>query len=364
MANATFEPKYNRWRFRLVRNGVTKTFYSYKKGQAGKRDVIARAREWEYGTTVHEISTVGKCWTIFMETTAKRIGEQSASYKDHETFGRLYILPAIGKMKMQAVTKMHLQRILDEAKPKNPRTKVLSKKYLTKMRSTIMQFVRFCEEYNYYEGIKGDLYIPHGHPTIGREILQPSQIKALLEPSDLTYHKCLCFMVCTGVRPGEAIGLKWSDIDYKNGVITINRSINTKGIETEGKNKNAHRVIPLTPLVNKILDDQRAATKKLKSEWIFCSAIGDRGNQSTLGHHYDQLAQERGFGGSPYALRHTFVSMVKNTMPEQMVRTLVGHGINIDTFGVYGHSVEGELRQAADIMDLTFTNLDRDVNNK
>lgn len=361
MATATYEAKYNRWRLRIVRDGHAKTFYSYKKGLAGKRAVIAKAREWEYGGTASSMSTVRQCWDNFMEMNACRIGAQSESYKDHEKFGRLYILPAIGRMRMQSITKFHLQHILNDAKPHDKRTKVLSKKYLTKIRSSITQFMKFCTEYGYHDGIKGDLYIPQGHTVVGREILQPAQIKKLFEPSELTFHKALCFMVCTGVRPGEAIGLKWSDVDHKNGVITINRSINTKGVETQGKNKNARRLIPLTPLVSRILDEQRAATRALQSEWIFCNAIGERGNQSTLGHHYDQLAKERGFGGSPYALRHTFVSMVKNTMPEQLVKTVVGHSVSMDTFGVYGHVVDGELKQAAEIMDLTFNQLDQEI---
>ena len=355
MATPIFDEKNQRWRLRVTENGITKNFTSGKKGLAGKREVMAKARSWMYGSVSPQFYTVKQCWAYFMDMNEARLGAQSESYAQYEKLGRLYILPAIGRMKMQSVKKGNWQRILDEAKPQNKRTKVLSKKYLKNIRTTINVFVKFCIEYEYYEGFKGELYIPQGHPTVGRQILQPSQIKKLFDPSPLTYHRALCFMVCTGMRPGEVIGLKWSDIQGE--VLTINRAINTKGVETAGKNANARRAIPLTPFTRRILDEQRTATESLRSDWVFCNAIGERGCQSTMGHHYDQLAEERGLGGSVYSLRHTFVSMVKNSMPEQMVKTIVGHSATMDTFGVYGHTVDGELRQAAEIMDLTFMNI-------
>ena len=43
---------------------------------------------------------------------------------------------------------------------------------------------------------------------------------------------------------------------------------------------------------------------------------------------------------SPYELRHTFVSAVQ-TLPEGAVKSIIGHSKSMDTFGVYGHAIEG-----------------------
>lgn len=45
-------------------------------------------------------------------------------------------------------------------------------------------------------------------------------------------------------------------------------------------------------------------------------------------------------------LRHTFVSVVKS-LPEGMLKQVVGHSESMDTFGVYSHDVEGDLEEAA-----------------
>lgn len=44
---------------------------------------------------------------------------------------------------------------------------------------------------------------------------------------------------------------------------------------------------------------------------------------------------------SPYEIRHTFVSVVKN-IPGEKVKQIVGHSANMDTFGVYGHALHSE----------------------
>jgi hypothetical protein len=45
---------------------------------------------------------------------------------------------------------------------------------------------------------------------------------------------------------------------------------------------------------------------------------------------------------------------MKNVMPEQMIKDIVGHSKSFDSFSVYGHILDNEKEQAADIIDLTF----------
>lgn len=45
------------------------------------------------------------------------------------------------------------------------------------------------------------------------------------------------------------------------------------------------------------------------------------------------------------------ISMMKADMPEQLLKPVVGHGVNMDTFATYGHEVDGDLQRAAGIID-------------
>ena len=53
-------------------------------------------------------------------------------------------------------------------------------------------------------------------------------------------------------------------------------------------------------------------------------------------------------------MRHTFVSIVKVDVPEQLLKSTIGHSKSMDTFGTYGHDVDGELKRTADILDSVF----------
>ena len=157
------------------------------------------------------------------------------------------------------------------------------------------------------------------------------------------------------MRPGEALGLKVSD--FSQDKITIRRAINARGHITDGKNENAKRMIPIGTLASGILRKtiQRNEEYSLRTDWIFCSPDGSQGNQSTMRNHWLSLKKERDLPGTVYCLRHTFISMMKNVLPEQTIKDIVGHSVSMDTFGTYGHILEGEERRAADIIDLTFS---------
>ena len=59
---------------------------------------------------------------------------------------------------------------------------------------------------------------------------------------------------------------------------------------------------------------------------------------------------------TPYELRHTFISIAK-VLPAGLVKSLVGHSQDMDTFGVYGHELEDDTARRADALDGMFARL-------
>ncbi len=49
------------------------------------------------------------------------------------------------------------------------------------------------------------------------------------------------------------------------------------------------------------------------------------------------------------------MSLVKADMPEQLVKATVGHSDDMDTFGVYGHEINDDMKRAAVIIDQVFS---------
>ena len=316
-----------------MKEGKTFSFSSKTPGPKGRREVMAKFDQWYY---------------------SEGTGEKTVN-------NRLYIAPRCGSRKICKMTLRDWQRIINEAQGAK---KPLSEKTLKSLRGIIMGIIKFGYQDYQCELLRGDLYIPRGRYKGEKEILQNYDIKKLLEPSDLWYHPLFCFLLLTGMRPGEALGLQVSDFSYNR--VTIRRAINAKKQITEGKNENARRVIPIGELADGILRQtiRRNEEMNLDTEWIFCSPDGSQGNQSTMRNHWNQLKKERGLPGSVYSLRHTFISMMKSVLPEQSIKDVVGHSVSMDTFGTYGHIIEGEDKKIAQVIDLTFTNIEKELPNR
>ena len=69
--------------------------------------------------------------------------------------------------------------------------------------------------------------------------------------------------LATGLRRGELLGLKWTDIDWKNGIIKVRRSIarvNGKIVESTLKTKNSYRAVTISQQAIEVLKTQKAKT--------------------------------------------------------------------------------------------------------
>ena len=345
-------PKWDgkRWRIRVMKEGRTFSFSSSVPGAKGRKEVQQKYDQWFYGEASGS-KTVGRVAQEFLEDVKARRGENSEAYSQYERYIRLYIAPRIASVKISKVTLRDWQSVINEAQGRNT---ALSEKTLKNLRGIIKGIIKFGYEDYQCELLRGNLYIPKGHSKKEKEILQKDDARRLLEESDLWYHPLFCFLLLTGMRPGEALGLQVDDV--RGSIVTIKRSVNASGQITAGKNENARRVVPIGNMTRAILDKtiQRNDEYKLHTKWIFCSPDGSMGNQSTMRNHWEKLKKERNLPGTVYSLRHTFISMMKNVLPEQSIKDIVGHSVSMTTFETYGHFVDGDQQRAAEIIDLTF----------
>ena len=339
-----------RWIVQEQRDGRRFTFTSSTPGAKGRKEVIKKYDKWYFGEASGE-KTVGQVAKEYLEDVKARRGEDSPAYIQYERYIRLYIAPKLAQKKMCKTTLRDWQAVINGSTGQN---KELSEKTLKNLRGIIMGIVKFGYEDYQCEPLRGSLYIPRGHFKEEKEILQKDDVARLFEPSKLWYHPLFCLGALTGMRPGELLGLKVSDL--KGDRIYIRRSVNSTGQITEGKNENARRMIPIGETARTIIEQTIARNEEynLHTEWIFCSIDGSQGNQSTMRNHWNILKKERNLPGTVYSLRHTFISMMKNVMPEQMIKDIVGHSVSMQTFETYGHILDSESREAAQVIDLTF----------
>ena len=352
MASVIWLESEKRWCMRVQVNGVAKKFTSSREGMAGKKEVLRKYRAFFNGESVENL-LFSEAWERFLAYIIDKNGHGEA-YINLEKYGRLYILPRVGKKLLCTVALPDLQGCISKARRSSGGSGQLSRRTLRNLKATIMQFVHWAVNNSYMEPLRGTLYIPAAAPVTSRVILQPNDIARLFSgpSSDNWYINVFRFSLVTGLRTGEVLGIQSSDI--QNNVLTINRAVNCRNKITEGKNINARRQIYLNKIAQRIINENQFRNAPLATPWIFCNKLGGPLTQSTLRNAWLKLKEERNLPGCPYSLRHTFISLLKNEMPEQMLRSIVGHGASMDTFGIYGHIVNGEMEQAARIIDINF----------
>lgn len=337
----------DRWRIRVQKNGKRYYFVSYKEGMAGKRECLEKYRAWLEAD--QEYVTIEVAFGRFLERYKSQHGE-CEQYIQLEKYGRLYVLPRIGHRYAQELSVDDFQQIILEAKPtRNTASESLSRKTLSNIKNCINQFVKYSVARGYMEPLKDTLYLPYDSKVKGKDIVQPDDISRMFsaDQDEYWYINYFRFAVLTGLRPGEVLGLQKGDVNMITRVVQIKRSINARNILTEGKNKNARREFVLSSLAYEVLIKQLERIEHLHCEWLFPNQDGAQANQHAIYKAYKRL----GIPGSLYSLRHTFVSMVKNDVPLEMVKAIIGHSASMDTYGTYGHQITGEDQRAAALID-------------
>ena len=139
--------------------------------------------------------------------------------------------------------------------------------------------------------------------------LTADQLTAFLQEAKRTgVFEMYYLELATGLRRGELLGLKWPDVDFHQGTITVRRQIsriNGQVVEAPLKTKNAYRVIPLGEQALAVLQSQQ---EKTHSEYVFPSPNGGPISPDSVRNMLRRVLKRAGL---PYVrfhdLRHPYV---------------------------------------------------------
>ncbi len=346
----------HRWQINVQKNGVRKTFTCVKEGRTGQRIANKKADEWLDDEARSPKAKVSEAWEKFLQS---RQAVSDNEYKHAESFGRVHLLPYIGKKQLADVTEQDYQDILDRAyrNPGSDRQKTLSRKTLRNFKSIITQFVRFCKKSRYAAPDLYDLTIPEASRYVGKRVVTVEDFKTVFSDDEVTLRGVKCkddfinyyrFQLLTGLRPGELRGLKWKNIN--GNICRIEGAINKDGVRTRGKNGNAIRSIVLSAPALEVLKAQKKLTGKR-------SYIFPMESMHTYYHRWQRYQEQHGMPSvSLYEMRHTFVSIAKS-LPEGQLKQLVGHSEDMDTYGTYSHELSTDDAEIAANLETIFGKL-------
>ena len=183
----------------------------------------------------------------------------------------------------------------------------------------------------------------------------------LLSSKDTKYKVAIILTVFTGVRLGELMGLEWQDVDFKNGIISINRSsqyLSDMGVFTKvPKTESSIREIAIPKFIISLLEEYKLWYEEQKSVYgelwtnsdrLFVQADGKPMHPSTISKWFVKYVGQIGLPVINFhGLRHTNASLlVAQNIDIAVISARLGHAQISTTLDFYVHPLLSHNRKA------------------
>lgn len=154
----------------------------------------------------------------------------------------------------------------------------------------------------------------------------------------------------SGLRIGEALGLKTSDVDFLRRTVRVERQRLQDGSIGPTKTAKSTRTVPLGQIVVDELAQHVAAHGA--SEWLFTAADGQPLSYRQWKTIWRHALRETGLDLDTHSLRHfTASALIAGGASVKQVQTVLGHSSAAITLKVYAHLWPGDEERTRKILD-------------
>ena len=197
-----------------------------------------------------------------------------------------------------------------------------------------------------------------------REAFSESEVKHILDCANkepLRWKAMLIFALDSGCRRGEIIGLKWEDIDFTSGKLTVSRNAQYtagKGTYTTTPKNGKPRTFGLNSQALEVLKEWRREQLKTllalglpRTGFVFTDEHGQMMNPQAPTSYLSRFGKKYGIDHiNPHKLRHTMATlMIANGADIKSVSEKLGHADASITLNVYTHRNEEAMSKANEI---------------
>lgn len=181
-------------------------------------------------------------------------------------------------------------------------------------------------------------------------VLTVAEMQAILDACDrLRDRFLLALLYESGIRIGEALGLRHEDIDASLCEVTVVPRTNANGARS--KSRRARTVPVRAGVVRLYADYLHVEYGDLDSDYVFVNLFAEpRGQALSYPAVYDlvlRLRQRTGIDFDPHWCRHSMATrLLRDGVPIEVVATLLGHASVTTAMAVYGHLTVEDARRA------------------
>ena len=290
--------------------------------------------------------TVGQWMDVWYENYAK-IKVRPSSHQTYRGYIENHIKPNLGSIPLNKLSSLELQKFYKKLLSRGRVTRLEAKNQPKGLSPKTVRNIHQILESAMKLAVEQKLIMKD--PTAGcalpkvekkeMKTLPVEQLASFLrEAKESGVFELYYLDLATGLRRGELLGLKWTDIDLEKGELQVKRQVaRIEGgiVEAPLKTKNAYRTLPLAEDVVAILKQQRK--KAGSSPWVFPSPNGGPISPDSVLRKLHGMLKRAGLTRVRFHnLRHTFATLaLQNGVDIKTVSAMLGHfsaGFTLDTY--------------------------------
>jgi len=349
----------------LTGKNIRKSIYGTSQDEVRKKLTQLTAAV-DDGTYVEPSKLTVSMWLDIW--TAEYLGDvKPNTVHKYKSRCRLHLKPTLGTVKLADLSAHTIQTLVNRLQKNTGDKKGLSPKSIKDVHGVLHKALQQAVEIGYLRFNPSDAC---KLPRIDKQEIQPldeNAISAFLDAiQGHRYETIYTVSLFTGMRQGEVLGLSWASIDFKHGVITIDRQLQhnreTKSWEIiTPKNSKTRRITP-APSVMSALWNWRQTQMKWRvnagSAWsesglVFTDELGSRLTPEMIRKPFKKIATSINIPESRFHdLRHSYaVAALSSGDDIKTVQKTLGHHTAAFTLDTYGHVTEKMEKESAARME-------------
>ena len=342
-------------------NGKRKRKYIYGKTRRDVAEKLATAlSEQQQGLpVVSEKETVGSFMTRWLEDVA-RPSLRPRTFDSYAMIVNRHLIPALGKIKLTRLSPQDVQKYMRQKTESG-----LSSRTVQYHRAVVRKALNDGLRWGSVARNVAQLATPPKQSRAQLRFLTPEEARSFLDV--VRGHRLealFAVALAIGLRQGEALGLRWQDVDLETGIVNVRYALQRTGGSlqlVELKTRNSLRSIALPDVTRRALREHR--TRQLEERltapywedhgFVFASTVGTGIDPRNLTREFHQLRAAAGMDWLRFHdLRHGCASllMAQGVNP-RVVMEILGHSQISLTLGTYSHVAPELAREAAGKMD-------------
>ena len=331
--------------------------------QSDAGEIISRSeqreREAQAATEAAKILTLRQYGErVFMPSKAVTMSENSRS--NYQSYLDKKIYPALGDLKLPEITPAQITALLLDIQAEGKAHSTVIKVYTILHSFFKMAYLGDMIDRNPMDKVERPKPRKSEATAEGPQAYTPAEVQRLfqaLEAEPLKWRAMVHLLIDTGIRRGECCALRWQDVDFANGSITVAGNLcytAAKGVYLDtpknGRTRTVYAGAATLALLRQLRGQQ---ARKAISAYIFTQETGPEPMHPQSPTRYLKKLSERcGVPDlHPHKLRHTFASIaITNGADVASVSEALGHSDKAVTLRMYTHASEESISQAAQIV--------------